>query len=240
MRDKKTQITLAVLFFILSFAITMQVKSIIKNSSSENGEITRVEEAKEELVKKDLQIEDLKNRLLAATNDLDNYRKEAEQNTDGAKAMAAELERYKILAGLTDVKGKGVTVTLSDSAAEPDAGKSASSYIIHDSDLRTIVNELRSADAEAISINGERLVSSSEIRCVGPTIIINGNKYVPPFTIKAIGEPDMLEAALKLKGGIIDQLKSLYGFDISIAKAAEIKIEKYSGIVSFKYAKGAE
>lgn len=52
MRDKKTQITLAVLFFILSFAITMQVKSIIKNSSSENGEITRVEEAKEELVKK--------------------------------------------------------------------------------------------------------------------------------------------------------------------------------------------
>lgn len=240
MRDKKTQITLAVLFFILSFAITMQVKSIIKNSSSENGEITRVEEAKEELVKKDLQIEDLKNRLLAATNDLDNYRKEAEQNTDGAKAMAAELERYKILAGLTDVKGKGITVTLSDSAAEPDAGKSASSYIIHDSDLRTIVNELRSADAEAISINGERLVSSSEIRCVGPTIIINGNKYVPPFVIKAIGEPDMLEAALKLKGGIIDQLKSLYGFDISIAKSAEIKIEKYSGIVSFKYAKSAE
>ena len=240
MRDKKTQITLAVLFFILSFAITMQVKSIIKNSSSENGEITRVEEAKEELVKKDLQIEDLKNRLLAATNDLDNYRKEAEQNTDGAKARASELERYKILAGLTDVKGKGVTVTLSDSTAEPDAGKSASSYIIHDSDLRTIVNELRSADAEAISINGERLVSSSEIRCVGPTIIINGNKYVPPFEIKAIGEPDMLEAALKLKGGIIDQLKSLYGFDISIAKSAEIKIGKYSGIVSFKYAKSAE
>ena len=240
MRDKKTQITLAVLFFILSFAITMQVKSIIKNSSSENGEITRVEEAKEELVKKDLQIEDLKNRLLAATNDLDNYRKEAEQNTDGAKAMASELERYKILAGLTNVKGKGVTVTLSDSTAEPDAGKSASSYIIHDSDLRTIVNELRSADAEAISINGERLVSSSEIRCVGPTIIINGNKYVPPFEIKAIGEPDMLEAALKLKGGIIDQLKSLYGFDISIAKSAEIKIGKYSGIVSFKYAKSAE
>lgn len=83
-------------------------------------------------------------------------------------------------------------------------------------------------------------MSSSEIRCVGPTIIINGNKYVPPFEIKAIGEPDMLEAALKLKGGIIDQLKSLYGFDISIAKSAEIKIGKYSGIVSFKYAKSAE
>lgn len=240
MRDKKTQITLAVLFFILSFAITMQVKSIIKNSSAEKSGITRVEEAKEELVKKDLQLEDLKNRLLAATNDLDNYRKEAEQNTDGAKAMASELERYKILAGLTNVEGKGITVTLSDSSAETEAGKSVASYIIHDSDLRTIVNELRSADAEAISINGERLIASSEIRCVGPTIIINGNKYVPPFNIKAIGDPDMLEAALKLKGGIIDQLKSLYGFDIVISKSANLKIEKYSGIVSFKYAKPAE
>lgn len=143
MRDKKTQITLAVLFFILSFAITMQVKSIIKNSSSENGEITRVEEAKEELVKKDLQIEDLKNRLLAATNDLDNYRKEAEQNTDGAKAMASELERYKILAGLTDVKGKGVTVTLSDSTAEPDAGKSG--VVIHNPRQRPSHNRKRTA-----------------------------------------------------------------------------------------------
>ena len=75
---------------------------------------------------------------------------------------------------------------------------------------------------------------------MGPTIIINGNKYVPPFNIKAIGDPDMLEAALKLKGGIIDQLKSLYGFDIVISKSANLKIEKYSGIVSFKYAKPAE
>lgn len=240
MRDRKSQITLAVLFFILSFAITMQAKSIIKNNSSQNSGITRVEEANEELVKRDLQIEDLKNRLLAATNDLDNYRKEAEQNTDGAKAMASELERYKILAGLTDVEGKGITVTLSDSTAETDAGKNAASYIIHDSDLRTIVNELRSADAEAVSINGERLIASSEIRCVGPTVIINGKKYVPPFKIKAIGDPDMLEAALKLKGGIIDQLKSLYGFDIVISKSANLKIEKYSGIVSFKYAKTAE
>ena len=167
-----------------------------------------------------------------------------DMNRDATRQNFDEDERgrYEVysLGGIINVEGKGITVTLSDSNAETAAGKSASSYIIHDSDLRTIVNELRSADAEAISINGERLIASSEIRCVGPTIIINGNKYVPPFNIKAIGDPDMLEAALKLKGGIIDQLKSLYGFDIVISKSANLKIEKYSGIVSFKYAKPAE
>lgn len=237
MKDKKSVITLALLFFILSFTVTLQTKSIIKNNSVSTAQHQRLEEAQAELVKKDTQIEDLKSQLLQTTNDLNSYRKEAEQNSDGTKSLSNELERYKILAGLTDVEGEGITVTLKDSTQEVDPTKDVSSYILHDSDLRTIVNELKSADAEAISINGERVIFSTEIRCVGPTIIINGNKYVPPFEIKAIGNADMLSAALNLKGGIVDQLKSLYGFDIIISKAANLSVEKYNGIVSFKHAK---
>lgn len=240
MRDKKAIITLAVLFFILSFTVTLQTKSVVKNNMVNSTEFQRIEEAQRELIKKETQIEDLKSQLLQTTNDLNSYRKEAEQNSDGTKSLASELERYKILAGLTNVEGEGITVTLKDSTVEVDPSKNASSYILHDSDLRTIVNELKAADAEAISINGERIIFTTEIRCVGPTIIINGNKYVPPFTVKAIGDSDMLSAALNLKGGIVDQLKSLYGFDIVISKASNIKIEKFNGIVSFKHAKISE
>lgn len=240
MRDKKAIVTLAVLFFILSFTVTLQTKSVVKNNMVNSTEFQRIEEAQRELIKKETQIEDLKSQLLQTTNDLNSYRKEAEQNSDGTKSLASELERYKILAGLTNVEGEGITVTLKDSTVEVDPSKNASSYILHDSDLRTIVNELKAADAEAISINGERIIFTTEIRCVGPTIIINGNKYVPPFTVKAIGDSDMLSAALNLKGGIVDQLKSLYGFDIVISKASNIKIEKFNGIVSFKHAKISE
>ncbi len=236
MRDKKSIITLAILFFILSFVVTLQARSVVKNNLGSYAGLQRIEDAQQELVKKDLQIEDLKNQLLQTTNDLNSYREEAQKNSDGTKSMSAELERYKILAGLTDVEGEGITVVLNDSTSKVDTSKDIASYILHDSDLRTIVNELKASDAEAISINGERIIFSSEIRCVGPTIIINSNKYAPPFTIKAIGDSDMLSAALNLKGGIVDQLKSLYGFEISISKSDNIKIDKYNGIVNFKYA----
>lgn len=240
MKDRKSVITLAVLFFILSFVITLQAKSVVKNNLGSSSHFQRVEDAQNEILRKELQIEDLEKQLLQVTNDLNSYRKEAEENSDGTKSMASELERYKILAGLTDVTGEGITIVLNDSPAEVDYANDVSSYILHDSDLRSIINELKSADAEAISINGERMIFTSEIRCVGPTIIINGNKYTPPFTIKAIGNPDMLSAALNLKGGIADQLKNLYGFEISVSKSDNLKIDKYNGIVNFKYAKNSQ
>ena len=66
-------------------------------------------------------------------------------------------------------------------------------YIIHDDDLLRVINELRAAGAEAIAINGERIVAMSEIRCAGPTLSVNNNRSAPPYEIKAIGNPNNLE-----------------------------------------------
>lgn len=108
--------------------------------------------------------------------------------------------------------------------------------MVHDEDLLKIVNELRAGGAEAISINDQRIIAISEIRCVGPTININSTRYAPPYVIKAIGNPETLQAALNLKGGIVDTLK-FYGIKIDIQTSNNIVVPKYSDPIRFFYAK---
>lgn len=239
MLNNKAKITMAIVVFFLSFTVTLQIKTVVKNESSQLKQYQRIEEIQKDLIKEQERAIDLEKQLLQANNDLNTYRKEAEENSTDSKAMSSEVERYKVLAGLTDVKGPGITVTLNDSDKKIDASQDASSYIIHDSDLRTVVNELSSAGAEAISINGERIIATTEIRCVGPTIVVNSNKYSPPYIIKAIGDPAMLEAALNIKGGIAEELR-FWNIEFSIVKSNRVEIGKYNGIVNFKYAKSAE
>ena len=101
------------------------------------------------------------------------------------------------------------------------------------------LNELRAAGAEALSINGERILATSEIRCAGPTISINNTKKAAPFEIKVIGDPDTLENALKMPGGAVDQ-SAFYGIDVSIKKSNKLMIEKYKGANTYKYAHNAD
>lgn len=114
------------------------------------------------------------------------------------------LKTYEMLAGKADIKGKGIIVTLRDNT--DDDKNNDGSYnllsLVHDADISNIVNELLSVGVEAISVNDERLVATSEIKADGPLIIINNNKITNPFIIKAIGDPDVLENALKRKDGI--------------------------------------
>ncbi len=234
-RNKKLQLALAGVFFLLSFIITLQFKSVYKNSAISTMQFKRLEEVQQQLIKEQEKNVDLNKQLLEANNSLQIYRNEAEQNNEGNKALTAEMDRYMILAGLTEVEGPGVTVTVSDSKVAASETITESAYIIHDSDLRSIVNELNSAGAEAISINGERIVSNSEIRCVGSTITINGNKYAPPYVIKAIGDSSTMEAALNIRGGVVEELK-FYNLEIKVSKTAKQTVEKYNGILNFKYA----
>ncbi|MBC7105932.1 MAG: DUF881 domain-containing protein, partial [Firmicutes bacterium] len=101
-------------------------------------------------------------------------------------ALRQELEQARILAGVVEVKGPGVEVTLNDSNQPVQPGQNPNLYVLHDEDVLKVLNELRAAGAEALAINGERLGPTSEIRCVGPTILTNRNKrLVPPFVITA-------------------------------------------------------
>jgi uncharacterized protein YlxW (UPF0749 family) len=161
------------------------------------------------------------------------------QGDGQAKALNDELQKTKLTAGLTEVSGPGIYLTLQDSKTGPPSNRQfeIDNYIIHDVTLQRAINELNIAGAEAISINGQRLIGRTGIRCVGNTAQVNGVPFASPFVIRAIGDPDTLAGGLKFPGGFMEWLQS---YDPSMARI-EIKknviVPAYSGSNDFRFAK---
>lgn len=166
--------------------------------------------------------------------------KSAPSDTGRLKTLATEMAKAQFLAGLTDVKGPGVIVMMTDSKLPypKDAPPGMIPVnIIHDNDIGQVANELRAAGAEAISVNDQRLVSVSPIRCAGPTIFINNTPQTPPYVIKAIGDPKTMATALNIPGGITSILKSFDPAMFKVEKATKpLLILAYSGGIEPKYA----
>jgi len=144
------------------------------------------------------------------------------------KGILRELEEVRMRAGLIPVKGPGLIVTLNDSSRAPDSGN-VNDYIVHEENIRKVVNELYSAGAEAISINGQRLTSISAIRCVGPTVLVNEVKTVPPFEISAIGQSDTLYTALNMPGGVVQEITNFSNIELKIDQKERVDIPAYAG-----------
>lgn len=170
-------------------------------------------------------------------SELELYRQQAASGDEGSEALKTELEQMEITAGLTDVEGPGVTVVLEDSTQANVTGDEAD-YLIHDNDILSVINELRSAGAEAISLNGERIVSTSEVRCTGAVVTVNGRRYAAPYVIFAIGDPDTLYSALTMRNGVVDIL-SQWGITVRVTASDQLLIPAYSGTVDYQYAKPA-
>ena len=155
-------------------------------------------------------------------------------NASRLETLRKEVEQLEIAAGRTDVEGPGVTVILQDSTQTNVTGDEAD-YLIHDNDLLSVVNELRSAGAEAISLNGERLLANSEIRCTGAVVTVNGRRYAAPYVIFAIGDPDTLYSALTMRNGVVDVL-SQWGISVQVTASDLLLIPKYNGTINYQYA----
>lgn len=112
-------------------------------------------------------------------------------------------------------------------------------YIVHDGDLLEVVNSLRNAGAEAISINNQRIVNSTAITCAGNIIKVNGEKIGSPFKIKAIGLTEKLNGALTMPGGYLERLET-DGVQVKVEESSNIEIPKYNGVFKFEYAENIE
>ncbi len=240
-KKQKFQISMSIVILILVFAVTWQIKGVRKNNAVEGQFSNRIETLQKDYKAELDKNEKLLQQILQLQNDLTKYREQVSQSGGAAKILKEELTRAETIAGLTDVSGQGVTVTIKDGTGM-DVGNSGydDGYgIVHDSYLLTILNELRAAGAEAISINDERILATSEIRCAGPTVSVNNTKLAAPFDIKAIGNPDTLENALRMPGGAIEQ-SAFYGVDITVKRSNKLMIKKYAGASTFKYVQTVE
>lgn len=177
----------------------------------------------------------------ALQSQVDSLRAELDSATSApvTPGLREELEKAKVEAGVSELSGPGVEVTLNDSNITLRQGENPNLYVLHDEDVLKVLNEIRAAGAEALSINGQRLLATTEIRCTGPTIVMNKNKRLaPPYVITAIGNPDTIESSLKMKGGVAETLQ-FWGIQVSVKKLAQVTVPAYSGGIKFEYAQAA-
>jgi len=174
---------------------------------------------------------ELKSTLANLRRDVTERQQATAPNTDRLEALKAELDRQKLLAGLTSVQGPGVVVILDDSDVQVPSGADPNAYIIHEYDMRDVVNLLWMAGSEAIAINDERLVSNSSIYCLGSTVMVNDTRLSPPFIIRAIGNPKVQQGYLR-NPSYLKELKEkqrLYGLRFDMESAGTIRLPAYAG-----------
>ncbi|MDO5061824.1 MAG: DUF881 domain-containing protein [Peptostreptococcaceae bacterium] len=144
------------------------------------------------------------------------------------KNLQAILEKQHLLmrasAGRTNFEGMGIRIEIRDSDIDILPGQNPNDYIVHDQDVLRMVNDLKTAGAEVISINNQIYTLGTEIKCSGPTITINGKTFGQPFVIRAIGDPEPLEAAIKSKESYSYMISSLFGIKIDTSKEERIFI----------------
>jgi len=159
-------------------------------------------------------------------------------NSKQSKVLNESLQETKMFSGLTDVEGPGLTITLRDSEKE-DQG-APEDRIIHDGDVLRTVNELWASGAEAIEVNGHRVVGNTSFRCVGPVIHVEGVPIASPVMIRVIGDTKTLEGAMKLPGGVLDELRMQDPDMVQIDRVTKHRFKAYSGNTARKYLKVPE
>lgn len=232
--NKKVQyLILGIMCFILTIGIVVQVKTV-NNNGTTVGVKQEESELKTQVLKMKEKYENSYEKLQRTELELEKTRENATNNNEELKNLEKQIKEANVLLGMTDVKGKGVSITVTDGVVSSNTLK-VEDLIIHNTDLLCIVNELKNAGAEAIEINGKRVVGTTAINCDGNVITVNGEKVTSPFTINAIGYPELL-STLNRAGGYLSALNE-DNVKTEFKKNNKINISKYSGIMNFKYAK---
>lgn len=225
-------VLIGIAMFFLTMMLTAQMKTV--NSTTEIVQGKRESQLIDDLANLQRKYNELKIEHDESTKVVEEYQSNSATNSELIASMQETLKQLSISSGTENLKGEGVVIVLTDGnkALEPDLRQDS---LVHDSDVLTVVNELKAAGAEAISVNGQRIIAISAIRCVGPVIQINYQKVAAPFTIKAIGNAQYLESALNIKNGVADLLKEI-GIGVKITREKDVKIQKYDGALNFKNA----
>ena len=231
MKNIKYQIAVAVVCMVLGIMVSVQFRTVKQGvgpvSEYRARELAaQLKKVREENVK----LQNVKNDYESKIKEFEDT---ASQGSLYAKILKEELDQARILAGIEDVEGPGITVVVDDLKFSEKVNYPLISYSM----LLELLNELNAAGAEAVSINEQRIISTSEIRQIGGIHInINTVSFAPPFVFKAIGDPKTLEAALRLREGIAEKLENS-GVAVTITQEQLIKIQKYNGVIERKYAK---
>lgn len=219
MRKKIPYKSLFICSIILGILISLQIKVLnIENNgmtTSKKGQELSIElkQLKNEEEKLNMEIKSIK-------SNIDRYKK-----NNGSSALKEELKDYETLAGYNIVEGEGIEIIIGDK----ENTKNGQSNIVYNYDLfLSMINKLNSAQANAISINGERIVNESYFTIKQDNLYLNNTILEEPFIIKAIGDPDTLASSIQIKYGIVWEMENYYNIKVDVRKEKDIKINGYN------------
>lgn len=226
------KIRIIITFFFLALAIGVAVTAAARNTNSQHLFVS-AKSLQDYVVSIETEKEDIKKiRLLTAESNqkLEQYKESMEdpQNRVLEETLEKELEIAMMASGALDMKGTGIIAKLDDGVRPLYNGEDPNNVLVHDLDILIIINDLKEAGAEAISINGQRITNTTEISCAGYTVKVNNIFIARPFTIKAIGDPKMLKAALLAPMQWGDALLA-WGLIFEVDESDEVEIRGYTG-----------
>lgn len=221
-------ITAGIACFILVLVMTMQFK-IVNEVDVTSIENMRKSELSTELANWKTRYDEVNKQYEDTLSKIEEYKNNKESNEETSNLMDSELEQINMSLGKTDVEGEGIIININETDNEEVEDITAD-------DLLLIVNALKLAGAEAISINDERIINMSDIVYIDAAgvIRVNGERILAPYTIKAIGDSSYLESSLTGNGGVVDNMKKKEQ-DVTIQKENNITISKYNREITTKY-----
>lgn len=238
MNRKMYRYYLFVLAILIGFIATVQFKSNVTYQGIVT--IPKMLDLQNEINNVEVENKQLNDSISEQAIKLAEYKTGVENTGSAFGIMQNELSKARNYSDYSKVEGPGIIMTLNDSQQEVAEGEDIAWYLIHDIDVLEIVNELRMAGAEAISINGERVTATTSIRCGGPTIIIDGKRHSVPFVIEAIGDPKALEASALAPESYIELYMAFSGIQVGIQKVEKLTINGYNGRSKLSYQRKTE
>lgn len=231
---KKANVTICIVIFlmcvILVSVILMRAKAV-EETDFEAESVARETQLRKEISTWKSKYEKISETLESTKQKILEYEDQIEKNEDSSDLVEKELEQTNVLSGKKAVRGEGIVVTLTDKENDK----------ILATDLSEIVNEIKYAGAEAISINGIRILAMTDVtEATNDLILINGQRISSPYEIKAIGNQTYLYSTLNAKNGFIDYYTNQYNIDIKIDKQRNVTIDKTDQEFNFKYIKEGE
>lgn len=231
-------IVMGILALVVGLIISVQINTTQGMEAERGGlvPVSQIRAQETELTKLRNENSQLTQELIAREELLMKMQEDKAKEDDSLQAVLEDQEKYKLAAGAVEAKGPGVIITLEDPAADEEIGDNYSELIYRYDLILELVNRLREAGAEAISINGHRIIATTEISLAADNVNINGTPTSPPYTVKAIGKPDTLESAITIRFGILEQMRS-FGIRTDVIKQDELMVPRYSGVIAFRYAR---
>ncbi len=188
------------------------------------NELSAVKKEKENLVEEIERLED----------QLDKIQNSASEESAIVKNLTEELNRYKGFSGMTKVSGTGIMISIDNPPKDLNLGLEKN--IAYDYKLiLDLINELNSAGAEAISINDQRMINSTEVRLAGSQVNVNTLPISPPYIIKAIGNSSTLDGAINQRFGIVQNIQET-GYYVEVKQVENLEIGAFNGSLKFRYA----